>query len=172
MPLNDDEKAELVAYLDGELDEHATQMVEAKLATDPEARAEMDSLKQTWGLLDYLPKATPSPNFTHRTMERLTLEKVGVVAKTGKQVPLVEGKRTRWWVAAGWVVGLLLAVGAGYGAALHFFPPVAPDPGHESDESLVRHLRVVEKWRYYENVDDRDFLNGLAQPDLFGEEPG
>ena len=34
-------------------------------------------MKQTWGMLDFLPKASPSANFTNRTMERLSLEKVG-----------------------------------------------------------------------------------------------
>src|SRR6266542_1206323 len=92
MPLNEDDKAELVAYLDGELDEAATQAVEAKIAADPNARAELDALKQTWGMLDYLPKANPSPNFTHRTLERLTMENVPA-SKTmpmpGKRRPLV-----------------------------------------------------------------------------------
>ena len=80
MPLNDDEKADLVAYLDGELDEPATQAVEAKIAADPDARAELDALKQTWGMLDYLPKTNPSPNFTNRTLERLSLEKAAHAA--------------------------------------------------------------------------------------------
>ena len=59
MPLNEDEKAELVAYLDGELDEAATQQVEAKIATDPELRAELDAMKQTWGMLDYPAQGEP-----------------------------------------------------------------------------------------------------------------
>jgi anti-sigma factor RsiW len=74
MPLTEDEKAELVAYLDGELDDSATQIIETKIATNPDVRAELDALKQAWGLLDFLPKASPSPNFTNRTLERLTLE--------------------------------------------------------------------------------------------------
>ena len=74
MALNDDEKAELVAYLDGELDETATQAVEARIAADPEARAELEAMKQTWFMLDYLPKVEPSPNFTNQTMAQLTLE--------------------------------------------------------------------------------------------------
>src|SRR5712692_9437548 len=97
MPLNDDEKAELVAYLDGELDETATQAVEAKIAANPDARAELDALKQTWGLLDYLPKASPSPNFTNRTMERLTLEKVG-----GAKTQPLRDRAPAWSIAFGW----------------------------------------------------------------------
>src|SRR6266480_24324 len=102
MPLNEDEKAELVAYLDGELDEASTQAVEAKVAADPDARAELDALKQTWGMLDYLPKANPSPNFTNRTMERLTLE--NVPASTTMSMP---GRSSRWLIAVGWAAAVL-----------------------------------------------------------------
>src|ERR1700722_14565202 len=97
MPLNEDEKAELVAYLDGELDDAATQAVEAKIATNADARAELDALKQTWGMLDYLPKASASPNFTNRTMERLSLEKIG-----GKKTMPMPGRRFAWVRRVGW----------------------------------------------------------------------
>src|ERR1019366_713407 len=106
MPLNDDDKAELVAYLDGELDEAATHAVEAKIAADPHTRAELDALKQTWGMLDYLPKASPSPNFTNRTMERLTLEDLPKPAS--KTMP-VAGQRNPWPAVAGWAAAVLVA---------------------------------------------------------------
>jgi anti-sigma factor RsiW len=166
MPLNEDEKAELVAYLDGELDEPATQAIEAMLATNPDARAELDSLKQTWGMLDYLPKASPSPNFTNRTLEKLSLESIRT-APASKSVPAAP-RRVRWRLAVGWAASVMLAIGLGYWAAPHLFPAANSEP---SDEPLVRHLPILEKWRFYENVDDRDFINGLAQPDLFGDEP-
>ena len=35
----------------------------------------------------------------------------------------------------------------------------------------VRHLRIAEKWRLYENVDDVDFVKKLNHPDLFGSAP-
>ena len=35
---------------------------------------------------------------------------------------------------------------------------------------LVRHLRVIEKWRLYEHADDLDFVKKLNHPDLFGDE--
>src|SRR5205807_3086423 len=65
------ERADLVAYLDGELEGDAARALEQKLALDPAARAEADDLKRTWDLLDFLPKSEPSPNFTHRTLDRL-----------------------------------------------------------------------------------------------------
>src|SRR5437879_1691136 len=103
MPLNEDEKAELVAYLDGELDDAATQAVEAKIATNPDARAELDSLKQTWGMLDYLPKASPSATFTNRTMERLSLEKM-----PAKKTMPMPGSRP-WLGRLGWAAAVLVA---------------------------------------------------------------
>ncbi len=168
MPLSEDEKSELVAYLDGELDDAATQAVEAKVATNPDARAELDALKQTWGMLDYLPKASPSPNFTNRTMERLSLEKVNA-AKT-QPMP---GAPVPWRVGAIWTAAVLVASVGGYLATTHFWPasptsdPIAPD----SDLPIVQHLRLLEKWRQYENADDIKFVEKLTDPDLFGEDP-
>ena len=62
---------------------------------DPDARTEVDALKQAWGMLDYLPKSSPSPNFTNRTMERLTLETMGV---TTGQSNAGAGKWPAWLV--------------------------------------------------------------------------
>ena len=64
--------------LDGELDEKTAHELETKLNIDPEARAEVDALRQVYGLLDYLPQAEPSPNFTHRTLERLAVQTTAV----------------------------------------------------------------------------------------------
>src|SRR5262249_11991532 len=140
MPLNDDERADLVAYLDGELDEAATQAVEAKIAADPEARAELDALKQTWGMLDFLPKSSPSPNFTNRTTQRLTLENL----PSAKTMPMPK-PASPWLVGIGWAAAVLLAVGLGYWVTTLFWSSPNPDPIPESDRELVRHLRIVEK---------------------------
>jgi anti-sigma factor RsiW len=79
LPLPDDDslpppdpfEAELVAYLDGELDPVAAQKVEARLASDPAARAKAAELKKTFDLLDYLPRPEPSPTFATRTIDKL-----------------------------------------------------------------------------------------------------
>jgi anti-sigma factor RsiW len=169
MPLNEDEKAELVAYLDGELDEAATQAVEAKIATDADARAELDALKQTWGMLDYLPKASPSANFTNRTLERLTLENVGGRASKTMATP---GRRFPWLVTACWAAALVLAIGLGYFGYTQFLSvATTPEPIPDADRDLMRHLRVAEKWHLYENADDLEFVKKLDHPDLFGEDP-
>ncbi len=160
--LNDEDRANLTAYLDGELDEEATQALEAKLTQDPEARAELDELRQTWNMLDYLPRPSPSVTFTHRTMEKLSLEKRPV--QTGK-MPAAPARR--WLAPLGWVAVLALTAGIGWYASQRLFAPVS-DP----DEPLVRQLPVIERWKSYQLVDDVDFLRQLDQPDLFGDEAG
>src|SRR3954451_13737717 len=54
--LSEQERADLVAYLDGELTGEAARALEAKITLDPQARAEAETLKRTWELLDFLPK--------------------------------------------------------------------------------------------------------------------
>ena len=169
MPLSEEERANLVAYLDGELDEAQAQALEAKLSLDPEARAEVDAMRQTWGLLDYLPKASPSSDFTHRTMERLSLEQVAASGRSSTSRGVRAPRRFPWLRVLASAAAVLVAAGLGFGVApLVFRGEPQPDP----DEPLVRHLRLIEKLPYYEHVEDLDFLRKLDQPDLFGEEAG
>jgi anti-sigma factor RsiW len=164
--LNDEERADLVAYLDGELDEEAARALEARLANDPQARAEADTLRRTWELLDYLPRAEASTSFTHRTLEKLAVQTLSrCVPRPGRRLP--------WWLlAAGWAAALLLAAGGGLTAANLLWPrPAAtPDDSAEVEAQLARHRRVIENRRLYEHVDDLDFLQALDRPDLFGDE--
>ena len=160
--LNDEDRANLTAYLDGELDEETAQALEAKLSQDPAARAEVEELKQAWTMLDYLPRSAPSASFTHRTMEKLSLEKRPI--ETGK----MPARPTASWLGPiGWAAAVLVALGVGWFVSQRIWRPT-PDP----DESLVRHLRIIEKWRAYEMVDDVGFLKALDHPDLFGDDVG
>ncbi len=157
--LNDDEREELVAFLDGELPEDAAEKVEAKLNVDARTRAEADALRKTWDLLDYLPRPEPSPTFTSRTLER-----VGPVRKTQsmprrRRLPLVG-------VGLAWAAALLLALGGGY-----FGTAFLLKPRGLTDKDLVRDLRVIENKRLYEAAEDMDFLRELDKPDVFGDEP-
>jgi anti-sigma factor RsiW len=162
MPLSEQERENLVAYLDGELDEESTQALEAKLNLDAEARAEAEAMKRTWGLLHYLPRPEPAADFTHRTLEKLALKKP---IETG----LMPRVTSRGWLGAGWAAAILLAAGLGWwGAGLL----TKPSPVSSEDEQLVRHLRVIQKLPLYEQVDDIEFLRALDHPDLFGEEAG
>src|SRR5262245_30216124 len=85
-PAADPFEADLVAYLDGELDPLAARKVEERLASDPAARQKAAALKKTFDLLDYLPKPEPSPTFTTRTLDKIPALKSGSVpARSGSQ---------------------------------------------------------------------------------------
>jgi anti-sigma factor RsiW len=157
--LSDDERAELVAYLDGEATGDAKRAVEAKLSLDPTWRAEAESLKRTWDLLDFLPRPEPNPDFTQRTMSRLAPVRRSAGAGTGSVTPTI-----RWLLVGAWAASLLLAVLAGYLGTRSALPS---GPG---DAELTRDLRIIENKRYYDLIDDFEFLKELDDPDLFGEE--
>jgi len=158
-PLSEQEKADLVAFLDGELTGPAARALETRLSLDPAARAEADGLKRTWDLLDFLPRPEPSPSFTHRTLEKLAPIRAARRAAAGR-------RRWRpWLIGAGWAAAVLIAAAAGYGVVAWTGTRPA-DP----DRDLVRDLRVIEYKRYYDRVDDMKFLNELDQPDLFGDD--
>jgi anti-sigma factor RsiW len=157
-PLDDDERAELIAYLDGELDAKSARRIEAKLNTDPAIRAEAESLKRTWDLLDYLPKSEPSPTFTHRTMQRVT----AVQTRTTK-IQLGYAWRP-WALGVGWAAAVLLAGAAGFAAMTRL------QPKEMNDDGLVRELRIIENKRLYEAAEEMEFLRQLDDPDLFGDD--
>lgn len=160
--LNDEERNNLVAYLDGELDARTSLDLETKLNLDPAARAEVDELRQAWEMLDYLPKAEPSATFTHRTLERLALQTAAV--PQSRTSPLSR------WTKIGWAAGIVVALAAGFAATRLFTSTPVDSP--EVEQHLVRHLRAVDRVRLLEQVDDLNFLRELDHPDLFGDEPG
>ncbi len=154
--ISPEDRATLVAYLDGELNDDAARQVEARINQDAAIRAEVETLKRTWEMLDYLPRAEPSPNFTHRTLAEVTAQRTAS-AQT----------RQRWrrmGLVVGWAAAVLLAIGAGFGAVNWLTPH---DP---TDEQLARDLHVLENRKLYEQVDNLEFLHELDQPDLFGDE--
>jgi anti-sigma factor RsiW len=164
-PLNDDERAELIAYLDGELELTDAEAVERKLNGDPRIRAEADALRRTFNLLEFLPKPEPSPNFTNQTLDR-----VNPVRKS-TSLRLIASRPRRWMKRVGWAAAILLAGVIGYGGApwveARFWP--AAQPVSEA-EQMARDLRVLEQLGLYQHVPDNQFLNELDRPELFGDE--
>jgi anti-sigma factor RsiW len=155
--MSDDDREDLVAYLDGELDEDRAHAVESKMNLDPATRAEADTLKKTWDLLDYLPRPEPSPNFTNKTLDRISTRETARV--------LHPASRTRrWLLGIGWAAAVVMVALGGYVLARHYLPP------RPRERDLVRELRVIENLRYYEAVETLDFLRELDQRDLFGED--
>jgi anti-sigma factor RsiW len=154
--LSERERADLVAYLDGELTGEAARALEAQLSLNPTARAEAEAFRRTWHMLDYLPRPQPSATFTHRTMQRLT------------PVRAFEQRRGHRWRKRGfvvaWVASLLLAGWAGYAGFNWVVPPL---PG---ERELIQDLRIIENERVYERMESLDFWRALDTPELFGDD--
>jgi len=158
-PLSDKDRADLIAYLDGDpsLDRATARKLETRISLDPGLRAEVDAFKRTWELLDYLPRPEPSPNFTHRTLNRVSTRQTRKLLRQA-------GARRRWLWGAVWAAAVLVAGVVGYLAAVSLSPP------RPTEQDLVRDLRLIENLRYYEQVETLDFLHELDQRDLFGED--
>jgi anti-sigma factor RsiW len=155
LPLTEQERADLVAYLDGELHGEAARAVEARIHLYPEVRAEAESLKRAWDLLDFLPSPEPSPSFTERTLSRAV------------PLPATEplARPRRWPLVTAWAASVVLAFAAGWSGYAWLVP------WRPGERELVQDLRVIENYRLYEPAGDLDFLRRLAQGDLFGEDP-
>ncbi|WP_439620442.1 anti-sigma factor family protein [Gemmata sp.] len=192
-------EAELVAYLDGELDAEAARKIEARLAADPDARGRAAALKETFGLLDYLPRTEPSPTFATRTLERLPVVPPPATrsgsqptpvaapspsgATSGVVTPALSGSGSQFLAPppsswGRWAAGLVAAVcacgAAGYFASgalhAHLHPGYAQRDGTSQELDVADHA-IVERLPLYAGADDLDFVNELAKGEFFGDEP-
>jgi len=191
----DEVTEDLVAFLDGELDAGGNEKIEAKISLDSTVRAEADSLKKTWDLLDYLPRSEPSPSFTERTISRIeplkgsgslssqsgpTVSRSGAAAgparmssinMSASKVPLVPPSSTRRsLVAAGWVLAIGIVGLAGWFIRDQIVGRLHENDQRQVDSDILTDRRLLEKMRDYRHVDDLKFLQALDDPDLFGEE--
>src|SRR5690242_19308527 len=104
------ERANLVAYLDGELNAAETLAIATKLTRSATARRELEALEKTWEMLDHLPRPQVSPQLTART-----LTEVKQLSLAGEQFESkVKHAAVRALRASVWVIASLLALGAGY----------------------------------------------------------
>ena len=153
----DAQLSELVAYLDGELDDQTNDQVERKLVADPGFRRYAESLDRTWQLLDSLGDAPASGAFTQKTLASIAslapepdaTNPRSVVTRL-RSLPLV---RIAMWFSAAFVgtsAGLLLARVEG------------PAKSSSQDVQLLQHLDLLEHYEKYYPVPNADFLNDIA----------
>jgi hypothetical protein len=154
--LSPEERANLVAYLDGELTENESRAIATKLSLSPVARREVDSLKKTWELLEQLPRPKASPDLSDRTLT---------------SIRSIESRGNLWQQTAGdWLSQLaklavcllvaLAALGVGYIATRWLWP----DP----TARLARDLSLAEHLEEYQEVSSFELLEELAKSKEFG----
>jgi anti-sigma factor RsiW len=168
-PLSDADRADLVAYLDGELDAAGQRRVESRLNADPHARAEADSLKRAWEMLDYLPRPEPAPEFTTRTLARVSAISPAVTPAVRSEAPAVVRPR-RWLFAAAWAAGLVAALAGGYGLAPPTNRPPPADLDPDADPLMAAEPRLIEHLPLYLAAENMTYLNELDESDLFADD--
>ena len=153
----DDFPADLVAYLDGELDAEQTRAVEERLSQDSGFRRQLRELQRAWDLLDHLPTADVDESFT-----RTTIAMVAVSASDdAERVAVRRGRRKRWM---GWTgtVAAATAFAAGYVAVWVLVS--------RENQRLLGDLPVIQRLDQYRYADNIEFLRLLEHEGLFTED--
>ena len=147
--LTTEQRYELVAYLDGELDETSTARIEKLLAENSVARRDVELLAATYALFDDLARPKAKADFTEKTISLARLESV---RPDVTQSPLYRLSQQAipyiGWVAAMCIAGLI-----GY-SATRFWVRLPNDP-------LVEDLEVIRRLDKYAEVGNIDFLQQL-----------
>jgi anti-sigma factor RsiW len=156
--LTTSERANLVAYLDGELPETESRLLAAKLTGSISARREVEALEKAWELLDHLARPQASREFTERTLSQaragasLDDRLVNAAARTARGISR----------AAVVVLSVSAAVGISYAATRWLWP----DPSAR----LVRDLPIAEHLDEYREVGTFEFLKRLDDDPAFNED--
>ena len=158
-PLTPELRADLVAYLDGELDEAATLEIERALSENPVIRHEIETLTRTFEMLEELPQESASEDFTETTLATIQVER-----DTSEQPAEPWLKRLpRGTMTAGWVAAM--AVSAVLGMVL------SDRWGSDESDRLVEELPLVKNLDVYTDLESIDYLRELHKSGLFDDDP-
>ncbi len=151
------EQAEMVAYLDGELDVQQVADVEKRLSEDPEYRVRLQQLQQAWDLLDELPRSKGDEQFTRSTVE-IVVVKAREEAERRAAVPA-----WRTWLPR--LGGLMLVGGVSLAGYL-----LSWQLANRDNRQLVEDLPVIEKMSQYKQAESLEFLRMLVKEGVFETE--
>ncbi len=159
--LSAEERANLVAYLDGELTEVESRSLASKVALSPAARHELTTLQETWHLLDELPRPRASEDFTTRTVS-LAITQPAVEDQLANIASRTFRAAAQFAMIA--VAAIAVLLGTRFATARLW-----PDRTAE----LATELPIAEYWRAYQEVGSIEFLRALdesPQFQTFGEQ--
>jgi anti-sigma factor RsiW len=154
--LTPDERADLVAYVDGELPEVTARAIATKLTHSATARREVEMLQRTWELLGHLPMPQVDAEFSERTISHIR----GLELTTPGWDPRVR----LWTMRSAWAFLYLVLCGAGLGLGYAAARWLWPDPAAR----LARDLTLAEHLDEYLEVGSFEFLSQLADSPEFG----
>lgn len=157
---DDPQLTEIVAYLDGELNENDCLRLERQLASSPPLRGYAESLDRTWQLLDALGQASVSDQFTHKTLASLTT----ISSEDDQPADKNKAGRFRWitrlpvaktliWTLAGFV---------GSATGLQLAQKSQTEKAESEDVQLLRQLDLLEKYPKMYPIPNAEFLRKLS----------
>jgi anti-sigma factor RsiW len=156
-----DDLADIVAYLDGEMEEPAIELMERRLVSDDPLRRKADALDQTWHLLDSLDDVSASGEFISRTLSSIDVVDSDTESASQHR-PWTQLFRQNEILPAiiGWVMfGFLLAtIGLLTGRVL-----AQPRRG-DNDAQILHQLPVLRNYHQYRIIPDLQFLEDLPLP--------
>lgn len=151
-------RSDFVAYLDGELDEQATERIETVLAQSDVARKDVECLARTYDLLDHLPRYEADAEFTERTITSLRLDEGGLQERFSQWQTAARGGLS----VLGWMIALVTVIGVAFLVSHRWMRSEA--------DVLVRELPLIEQLDAYTEVGSLEFLERLsAQPTMLEE---
>jgi len=153
--LTPDERSNLVAYLDGELDDAESRTIATKLTKSPTARHEIETLQKTWELLDFLNLPPARDNFSERTISEI---------RKFELEPPVWSQAVGIWSSMAARLGLTIALAiSGLVLGYAMARTLIPDP----TARVASNLTLAEYLDEYLQVGSFDFLAKLADSPEF-----
>lgn len=151
--LTTEQRENLVAYLDGELEESQTRQIETVLSGSTVARNDVELLAKTYDLLELLPRPKASGEFTEKT---LAVAKLGEVRTDFRRSPWYRRtQRGMRWLA--WTALLVVISCTGYSVSRYRIP--------QEDDLLLDDLEIVRRLDDYEEAGSYQFLHRLSLED-------
>lgn len=155
--LNEEQRTEIVAYLDGELDVEAAERVQRLLADNVAARRAAEEMTIAWEALDSLEGIKASENFTEKTFTNIRA--LAETERNGRPKPF---DLKRLAMLGGWMVGIVGSSVAGFCTTNWSVP--------EQSQELVRDLDLIKTLPKYERVGDVNILDELKKQELFDDQ--
>lgn len=155
--LTQEQRDDLIAYLDGELDQSSVETVEASLSQNQVARHDLNQLSKTYDLLNFLPKVKTGPELTQQTLSKIEIRE----SEVWKPIRVDLGGFRRFVIGVAWIILLSASAIAAYQISQHY----SPDPA----QLLLQDLPVIQNMDRYSEVQDMEFLRELQRSGAFEE---
>ncbi len=155
--LSTEDRDNLAAYLDGELDDDSTRRIESVLSNNTVARNDVEILARTYEMLDVLPREKAPTDFAEQTIATAKLESY---KKPLSEEPWFR-KTQQALVLLTWTAFMVAAATFGFAISNQWI--------EREQDTVINELQVIKNLDVYSEVGySLDFLDQLSnQKDLY-----